>query len=640
MRFDHDKLKPQDGGVVFAFDSHSVLLLDTTVTGSSAAMGVTEPRTDGGEPKLPTQLGGAMYLYDTDLIVASSTLSSCRARKGGAVYMLSGTASLTMSNITNCNASESGGGLYSAGGRTTLSNGSLISGCSAPEGRSLFLQRGDVAYTLPAPAGRWLPNARCEIYRDAEGQPTFVQPCNWNNEYGGDPSLLGQSLYQLPLIPVEQDFPYPCAAGLSGSTDREDQSSSACGGPCPAGTSSAKGSGSCVECKPSFYAANRGQGECLPCPYPLSSDSDRVICAACMEGFYLLASDADPAAIFRAPTEHCKPCPPNAKCSLPDTTLTSLGVPAGFWRASLSSAVLTECRSFGVGSGAGKKRCAGSRPAAGDLLVTEPGSGDIGSVEASSGEAGSGDALADGADSRRMLEEADLYCAPGFYGPECQLCAAPDHHLVDGDRCKQCLAVRTAAGQITALAIGICIVCGLAWAAFKMESWRRKRCLGPLLRLADRAVTFSAAIGLIPKFKILLGFYQICIVLSTTYSARLPERYTSWTDKVNDAVSIDWSGFFLPPQCLPYRSRLVAVSIAPVGVIVLLLLAGVGLRLHQRRLAPTPRPLPWHAEAALGLLDLTPASLFLVFCFVPSVSAFIFRAWSCQALRSAVLPFA
>ena len=41
--------------------------------------------------------------------------------------------------------------------------------------------------------------------------------------------------------------------------------------------------------------------------------------------------------------------------------------------------------------------------------------------------------------------------------------------------------------------------------------------------------------------------------------------------------------------------------------------------------------IPWYVEAALGLLDFMPAALILIFCFVTSVSASIFRAWSCQA---------
>ena len=143
----------------------------------------------------------------------------------------------------------------------------------------------------------------------------------------------------------------------------------------------------------------------------------------------------------------------------------------------------------------------------------------------------------------------------------------------------------------------------------------------------------ALGMGLMPKFKILVGFYQVCSVLSTTYSARLPERYTRWTDKLSETISLDWSGFFLPPQCLPYSYRLVAVAVSPLGVITLLLLAGVGMRLYQRCKSPSPRPRLF-SEAAHGLLDLIPASLFLVFCFVPSVSAFVFRVWSCQARTS------
>ena len=89
------------------------------------------------------------------------------------MYVHSGSASLARSTISSCIATESGGGLYSAGGRTTLSDGTLISGCLAQEGRSVFLLAGEVSYTLPVPAGRWLPNARCEVYREACPYPSY-----------------------------------------------------------------------------------------------------------------------------------------------------------------------------------------------------------------------------------------------------------------------------------------------------------------------------------------------------------------------------------------------------------------------------------------------------------------------------------
>ncbi|EOD14389.1 hypothetical protein EMIHUDRAFT_211817 [Emiliania huxleyi CCMP1516] len=89
------------------------------------------------------------------------------------------------------------------------------------------------------------------------------------------------------------------------------------------------------------------------------------------------------------------------------------------------------------------------------------------------------------------------------------------------------------------------------------------------------------------KLKILFGFYQTCTVLSSTYSARLPDKYTGWTDNLANVISIDWSGFFLPEQCLGYALRLLAIALSPV---------------------------------ALGLLDLTPAGLVLIFCFAYTTS--------------------
>ena len=64
----------------------------------------------------------------------------------------------------------------------------------------------------------------------------------------------------------------------------------------------------------------------------------------------------------------------------------------------------------------------------------------------------------------RFLEEAgsDEYCATGFTGPECQLCVADSRHLVDGDKCDECLSVGAAAGRIVGLVLGLCVACGLA----------------------------------------------------------------------------------------------------------------------------------------------------------------------------------
>ena len=433
-----------------------------------------------------------------------SIISFCSAAFGGCMHMrglgLGDSSIISDSNLSYCSATHEGGALFSTGGRIVLRNRSLLRGGVAPVGRSIMFLGGDITYALPAPLGRWLPNALCKVYRKAceyppydrpkqeacllsrdscslslqsAGQPpnycmapSFVQPCNWNTDASGDPFLLGKSLYQ--------DFPFACAAGLHGSTDTEDQSSSACGGPCLPGTASAEGTGSCVECEPGFYASNPGQGKCIPCPHPLSSASGSVTCSVCKEGFYLLDSSADPGGnrdthsdLSGSPTEHCKPCPPDANCSDFNTTLETIRIPRGHWRASGSSLVLYPCRSLGGGDSSSEKRCVGGTTAGGNG-----------------------------------------YCDTQFTGPECQLCSESNLYLVDGEECKECASLAAAASRFTGVILGVIIACGiLAW-AYRMQSWRQRRFIGPPLRFTDRLIHWSVAIGLQAKLKILFGFYQ------------------------------------------------------------------------------------------------------------------------------------
>ena len=89
----------------------------------------------------------------TSCVPSTVALVNCTARDniaalGGGVYTMADGLSLSRSSISNCVATSSGGGLYSASGRTTLSNGTLVHGCAAPEGRALNL-KGEVSYALP-----------------------------------------------------------------------------------------------------------------------------------------------------------------------------------------------------------------------------------------------------------------------------------------------------------------------------------------------------------------------------------------------------------------------------------------------------------------------------------------------------------
>ena len=237
---------------------------------------------------------------------------------------------------------------------------------------------------------------------------------------------------------------------------------------CPKGNTCPEGSSEPTPCQPGTFMATVGApDECRRCDYPLWSGNGSEKCDICRSGFYL----RDPNACTRDRcANRCSACPPHANCSAFNTSLETLFVQRGHWRASPISDKLAKCRKLGGDDDAGKVRCAG---------------GD--NTEAN----GKG------------------LCNPAFKGPECQLCSADDHYLVDGHKCEKCDESAVAAGRLIGLALGILIACGLLATAFSMRSWRKQRLVGPPLRFADRAVDWCLAIGLMAKVKILLGFYQV-----------------------------------------------------------------------------------------------------------------------------------
>lgn len=152
-----------------------------------------------------------------------------------------------------------------------------------------------LADALPAPPGYWVSASRCLVYRRAceryaNGQPVDAlcegnrekcstltevddgactdplqhQPCDWR----ATPQLLGKWVQALPQSALDDDFPYPCAAGLLGSTGDDQglgQRSSFCGGRSPAGTYQPLEAGlTLLACRRGSYCP-RGVADPLPC---------------------------------------------------------------------------------------------------------------------------------------------------------------------------------------------------------------------------------------------------------------------------------------------------------------------------------------------------------------------------------------
>ena len=150
-----------------------------------------------------------------------------------------------------------------------MSQGTPFDNCVADSGSTLAIRGGTAVYMLPAPPGRWVAAATCEVYREAcdttnpsnnrggfdcpsaraacsalttsdattvDGvlcEPLlFSQPCDWSST----PQLLGEAVHALPQAPVNVAYPYCCAAGLLGSNATEGQGAALCGGFTPAGT--------------------------------------------------------------------------------------------------------------------------------------------------------------------------------------------------------------------------------------------------------------------------------------------------------------------------------------------------------------------------------------------------------------------
>lgn len=194
----------------------------------------------------------------------------------------------------------------------------LIHGNTATEGMGANLnpQAGLLYYSLPTPPGYWLPNAFCQVYRQAcptndpgdkckdsreacalrsgnhansyqptvDGhqcqKPLFNQPCDWNVsacEEETDACLLGKSVYFVPYAPIDGTFPNPCGAGYVGSNESEFQVSATCAGKCSAGT----------------FCPDSPTVQPLPCPGGHYCEEGSSVPRACPGGTYSNATNLE-----------------------------------------------------------------------------------------------------------------------------------------------------------------------------------------------------------------------------------------------------------------------------------------------------------------------------------------------------------
>ena len=207
-----------------------------------------------------------------------TTISECAVRsvaqtEGGGL-MIFGHAVLQQTLIRGCTSTSlsdptlgvaAGVGVYGPGARLLMQNRSSLRGnVASGSGNSLRATAGITTYQLPAPPGTWISGAECIVQRTACPQDflgkvdeqcdaatracslelseaavvgaAMCQPfdsaqlCDWSFT----PELIGSFTQQVPInLPIDEDYPYACAAGVLGSANPAEQASSLCAGPCP-----------------------------------------------------------------------------------------------------------------------------------------------------------------------------------------------------------------------------------------------------------------------------------------------------------------------------------------------------------------------------------------------------------------------
>ena len=179
-------------------------------------------------------------------VIANATVERCRvesnfgSKKGGAIFCSTGGRVALVSSDVKFNAANvSGGSLYIEDG-WFITTGTMFRQNTAPAGANMMRVGGSFHYALPAVAGRWLASTYlCQPLREPcpadrpsckpDERPYLPdQPCPFRLE----PQLVGRVVAEIPVGPLEDDFPYSCPPGVFGDGNATSQTSPQCAGVC------------------------------------------------------------------------------------------------------------------------------------------------------------------------------------------------------------------------------------------------------------------------------------------------------------------------------------------------------------------------------------------------------------------------
>lgn len=218
------------------------------------------------------QGGAILVTAQGTLDVASCEFRRNRADAGGAVRIAAfggGAASFANATFEGNTALEKGGALQVDAGVVVLRGGTLFKGNRVADGasseysQSIRFSGGQLRYELPAPRAHWV----------------FIPD--------------GSNTSSIALGAIDADYPFPCSAGVFGtSMEAHVQSSPLCQGQCPGGYH-CPGATSAPQLCPVHVYCPAGSSMPTPCGEGTAGKESGLVsaaqCSACTDGFWCSA---------------------------------------------------------------------------------------------------------------------------------------------------------------------------------------------------------------------------------------------------------------------------------------------------------------------------------------------------------------
>jgi hypothetical protein len=250
---------------------------------------------------------------------------------------------------------------------------------------------------------------------------------------------------------------------------------------------------------------------CVLCQLGEDSENGSVACRFCAPEYYRPHGDS--------PASECTRCDviEGVSCGR-DTTIRTLAISTHYWRHSANTTRVYRCKQSGDWT-----------PCVGGV---------------------------DGG------QEGDGYCEPGYHGPRCELCVAPNsseysrYFFKLDAKCYDCGDV--AAQAIAASCLMLVAVLGFVFVGPDMlgKMKTHQRACGKLIKWVRGYQQIWTEAGMQFKVKALVGLYQCVAAIPTVFDMDPPsglEQYTRWMHLLE--LPADLSNILIPAACFGSYDR-------------------------------------------------------------------------------------